>query len=162
MIQEAALHENMRVATVERIARYTVGIGVEENRWMGTGTLISSGPDRYILTASHVIEGAQPNEMRFSCRPSAPIMEKAAKDVTDAEIGAWNFTMGYKFPISNVVEDRDADIALLKIDPAFGLPGAAEYYDIDKSREFKSWPVQALEGLSLFLYGFPVDNSRPL
>jgi hypothetical protein len=164
---QAALNENLRLATIERIARYTVGIGVGANTVVGTGTLIASGQDRYVLTARHVIEDILKDgafsEIRFLCRPPAPIIEKAAKDVTDTEIAAAKFTMGTSFPIEAVLEDARVDVALLKIDPTFQLPGAAEYYDLRRACDFKNWPAAAiLEGLLLFMYGYPTDNSRPL
>lgn len=84
------------------------------------------------------------------------------KDVTDAEIAFGRYTSGSTFPITTIIEDAAADLALLKIDPAFELPGAAEYYDLRKSNDFKNWPVEQLDGLSLFMFGFPIDNSRPL
>jgi hypothetical protein len=40
-MSQVALDEHLRVATIERIARYTVGIGLEENTLVGTGTLIN-------------------------------------------------------------------------------------------------------------------------
>lgn len=164
---QAALNENLRVATIERIARYTVGIGVDANTVVGTGTLIASGQERYVLTARHVIKDVLKDgafgRIRFLCRPPAPIIERAATDVTDAEIAAAKFTLGTPFPVETVVEDSGVDVALLKIDPTFQLPGAAEYYDLRRSGDFKSWPAAAiLEGYSLFMYGFPTDNSRPL
>jgi hypothetical protein len=159
---QVALDEHLRVATIERIARYTVGIGVEENTLVGTGTLIASGEDRFVLTAHHVIEDVPLGKINFWCRPPAPIIEKAAKDVTDAEVGFGRYTPGTAFPITTIIEDAAADIALLKIDPAFKLPGASEYYGLRNSDDFKNWPVDQLEGLSLFIFGFPIDNSRPL
>ena len=93
-MSQVALDEHLRVATIERIARYTVGIGLEVNTLVGTGTLIASGEDRFVLTAHHVIEGVPRGKINFWCRPPAPIIEKAARDVTDAEIGFGRYTPG--------------------------------------------------------------------
>lgn len=166
-MSQAALNENLRVATVERIARYTVGIGVGANTVVGTGTLIASGQERFVLTARHVIKDVLKDgsfcEIRFLCRPSAPIIEKPARDVSDTEIAAAKFTLGAPFPIEAVIEDVRVDVAILKIAPTFQLPGAAEYYDLRRSGDFMNWPAaETLEKLSLFMYGYPTDNSRPL
>src|SRR5271168_4434015 len=105
------LDENFRIAMNERIARHTVGIAALRNQAIGTGILISDGPDRYILTAAHVIEGAEPKGVNFWFRPPAPIIEKPAMEATSREVGA--LTAGIAAPIPNVAIDRQADLALL-------------------------------------------------
>jgi len=61
----ASVNEQLRLATLERIASYTVGIAVEKNRGIGTGTLVTDETDCYILTAAHVIPGADTGAARF-------------------------------------------------------------------------------------------------
>jgi len=143
----------------ERIARHTVGIAALRNQAIGTGILISDGPDRYILTAAHVIEGAEPKGVNFWFRPPAPIIEKPAMEATSREVGA--LTAGISAPIPNVAIDRQADLALLSVDPSFQLPDGSEWYPISRSREFAPWRTD-LDGLSVFLFGFPTDNVRPV
>jgi hypothetical protein len=59
------------------------GTPSNENINISTGTLVSSGEHRYILTASYVIERSEPASLRSWLRPRAPIREKAANFTTD-------------------------------------------------------------------------------
>jgi len=154
------INDQLRLATLERIASYTVGIAVENNTGVGTGTLVANGKDRYVLTAAHVIEGVDLAKIRFWLRPPAPMIEKAAIVTTNEEVG--RMTVGKLIPIVEVLTDTKTDIAVLKIDDAFVLPEGAEMYQLAKSHEFAVWPEQSFDELSLFLFGFPVDNARPL
>lgn len=147
-----------RRATEEKIARYTVGIAVERNTGIGTGTLVLVGEDRFVLTAAHVIEGSNPAEIRFWLRPPKPMVEKAAADTQNSEIGG--FTLGEQLPIADIWFDPKNDVAAIKLDAAFALPEAAELYDTRRSYEFMSWEDKKLDGLSLVLFGFPIANSR--
>jgi S1-C subfamily serine protease len=144
---QRAIDEEFRNATLERLARYTLGIAVANNQGVGTGTLIASGQQRYLLTAAHVIRGAEPDSIRFWCRPPSPIIWKGARDATNSEMG--RLTPGIPFPIVEITVDKDRDLALLRVDPTFRLPDGAEFYDLQKSREFQDWPVDKLEGLSV-------------
>jgi hypothetical protein len=71
-------------------------------------------------------------------------------------------TTGATIPIVDTRVDREADIALLRIDGAFMLPEGGEFYPLAKSFEFASWPSEALDGISMLIFGFPSGNSRPL
>jgi hypothetical protein len=150
--------DHFRLATLELIARYTVGIAVENNRAVGTGTLVLLGGERFILTAAHVVGDSRPEDIRFWMRPSKPMQEKAAADTTNSEIGG--FSLGVKLPIIEIWKDPRTDIAALKLDSLFVLPEAVEVYDVRKSHEFINWKDEKLDGLSLVLFGFPVGNSR--
>jgi hypothetical protein len=88
------------------------------------------------------------------------MIEKAAKDATDADFGKG--TVGALLPIVAYSTSTDADIAVLEIDPRFELPAGAEVYDLSKSTPFADWQPQGLDGLSLFVFGFPVENSRTI
>jgi hypothetical protein len=158
MMSDSAISDQFRMATLERIARYTVGIAVERNTGVGTGTLVSVGGERFVLTAAHVIGESKPTDIRFWLRPPAPIKEKAAADTKNDEIGG--FTLGVQLPISDIWIDRSADIAAMKLDPSFILPVGVDLYNVLGSREFMSWEDSKLDGLSLVLFGFPVENSR--
>ncbi len=83
------ISEHFRLATLELIARYTVGIAVENNRGVGTGTLVLLGGERFILTAAHVVGDSNPKEIRFWMRPPRPIQERAAADTSNSEIGGF-------------------------------------------------------------------------
>ena len=71
---EATINEQQRLATFERIAGYTVGVAVEKNTGIGTGTLITDGTNRYVLTAAYVIGGAEIGGAHFWLRPSSALM----------------------------------------------------------------------------------------
>jgi hypothetical protein len=72
---------HLRLATFERIARYTVWIAVEKNTGVGTGTLIAVGKDR------HVVAGVNVRMINFWMRPPAALIEKHALDTTSSEVG---------------------------------------------------------------------------
>jgi len=152
------LHNHFRLATLEVIARYTVGIAVERNRGVGTGTLVLVGQERFVVTALHVVGDTNCDDIRFWLRPSKPLQEKAAADTSNSEIGG--FSLGVQFPIIEMLKDPKNDIAALRLDPSFDLPEAVEFYDVRRSYEFTSWEDGRFDGLSLVLFGFPVANSR--
>jgi hypothetical protein len=157
-MSEHVLNEHLRKATVEAVATYTVGIAVENNTGIGTGTLITYRDKHYVLTAAHVIGAAKAETIRFWPRPPKAIIEKAAKDTTDEEVGAK--TLGQPFPIVAISTTAVVDVAVLEIDPTFELPPGAEFYDLRRSVEFAEWNPERIDGLSLFIFGFPADNSR--
>lgn len=153
-----SIDDQYRVACRERIARYTVGIAVERNTSIGTGTLLLVGGERLILTAAHVLSGSQPADIRFWMRPPAPIIQKAAAHTENSEIG--EFSLGVQLPITEIWTDQKTDIAAFKLDASFVLPEAADVYDVLGSHEFMNWDDKKLDGVSLVLFGFPVGNSR--
>ena len=155
---EKPIDEQFRLAVFERISRHTVGISTDNNTGVGTGSLISSNGERYILTAAHVIAKSTPDTLRFWLRSAAPIREKAAILTTNEEVGA--YTAGITIPFVDMTQDHATDIAVLRIDHSFQLPDGSAFYDISSSHEFASWPEKSMDGLSLFMFGFPTDNSR--
>jgi S1-C subfamily serine protease len=56
---------------VEKLASYTVRVTVYKNTQIGTGALIVDERLRYILTAEHVIKGADASDFRFFLRPNS-------------------------------------------------------------------------------------------
>ena len=152
------ISDHFRLATLERIARYTVGIAVENNTGVGTGTLVQIDRERFILTAAHVVGDSNSEEIRFWMRPPGPIQERAAADTTNSEIGG--FTLGVQLPIIQILKNPEADFAALKLDSSFVLSEGTEAYDVRKSQEFMKWEDAKLGGLSLVLFGFPVGNSK--
>lgn len=159
-MNDPVLNEQLKLATLERIAGYTVGIAVNENTGVGTGTLVTDGKDRLILTAAHVIEGTEMSGTRFWLRPNAAMIEKAAILTTDKEVG--RMTAGATIPIVETRIDSKTDIAILRIDDSFVLPEGPEVYPLNRSFEFASWPDTALDGISTLIFGFPTANSRPI
>jgi len=154
------INEQLRLAVVEKLASYTVGIAVSKNTQIGTGTLVTDGTGRYILTAEHVIKGADVSDIRFFLRPNTALKEKAAIETTNEEVG--RMTVGAAIPIVEIRTDPAADIAILTIDDSFVLPDGAEFYHLAKSYEFALWPDDRLDDTSILIYGFPVANSRPI
>ncbi|CAN5554505.1 hypothetical protein BH10ACI4_BH10ACI4_33820 [soil metagenome] len=159
-MHEKVMNEQLRLATVERIASYSVGIMVEKNTGVGTGTLITDGIDIYILTAAHNVQDVDVQGLRFWLRPNKAIIEKAAQDTTIKEVG--RLTVGVPLPIVETRIDPERDIALLRIDQSFCLPEGPEVYPLGRSFEFADWPEGHLDGISTLMFGFPVANSRPL
>ena len=96
MTKKSVINTQQRQALVERVACYTVGIASNENTCIGTGTLVAIDAYHLVITAEHVIKDADVESIRFWCRPPAPIIEKAAKDLSPSEIG--RLTEGRKFP----------------------------------------------------------------
>jgi S1-C subfamily serine protease len=113
MTTKSAINEQQRRALVERVACYTVGIASNENTCIGTGTLVAIDGYHLVITAEHVIKDADVQSIRFWCRPPAPIIEKAAKNLSLSEIG--RLTEGRKFPIETIITDSEADLAAIKI-----------------------------------------------
>ncbi|QHN03086.1 S1 family peptidase [Granulicella sp. WH15] len=159
-MHDDALNEQLRLATNEKVASYTVGIAVEKNTGAGTGTLITNGTHRYILTAAHVIEGVDMAGVKFWLRPNKGLIEKAAQDTTGQEVG--RLTVGAAIPIVETRTDPKTDITILRIDDSYVFPEGPEIYHIARSFEFSSWPEEQLDGISTLIFGFPVENSRPL
>jgi hypothetical protein len=159
-MHDDALNEQLKLATIEKIASYTVGIAVEKNTGAGTGTLITDGVDRYVLTAAHNIQDVDIEGVRFWLRPNKGIIEKAAQDTTTKEVG--RPTVGFSLPIVETRIDPKRDIALLRIDNSFVLPEGPEVYHLGRSFEFSHWPEEQLDGISTLMFGFPVANSRLL
>ena len=159
-MQDKAINDQLRRATLERIASYTVGIAVEKNTGVGTGTLVTDGIHRYILTAAHAVAGADISKARFWLKPPTAIIEKAAIDTTNNEVG--RLTVGYEIPIVEVHTDPKTDTAVLKIDDGFVMPEGPEVYPLAESHEFAVWPGDSFDETSLFLFGFPVANARAL
>lgn len=157
---DETMNDHLRLATLEKVAGYTVGIAVNANTGVGTGILAADERHRYILTAAHVVDGIDTANMRFWFRPPAAMVEMAARDTTNEQVG--RMTPGIPVPVLDILMDRQKDVAVLKIADSFILPSGAEFYELWKSFEFSLWPEHLLDDISLFMFGFPVANARPL
>jgi hypothetical protein len=154
------LNQQHRKANIERIASHTVGIASDRNTGVGTGTLALLDGQKFILTAKHVLGKSTPDELRFWLRPPAAMRDKAAKDTTNEEVGG--FTVGEKLPIVDAQLDEVRDVAALRLDPNYALPDGPEFYDMRRSVPLMKWDEKKLDGLSLLMLGFPIDNSREI
>src|SRR3954464_10360330 len=125
MTINSVINDQQRRALVERVACYTVGIAANENTCIGTGTLVAIDGYHLVITAEHVIKEAAVQSIRFWCRPPAPIIVKAAKDLSPTEIG--RLTEGRTFPIETIITDSEADLAAIKIPTDFQLPQPNEF-----------------------------------
>ena len=152
------LSQQHRKANIERIASHTVGIASDRNTGVGTGTLALLDGQKFILTAKHVLGKSTPDELRFWLRPPTAMRDKAAKDTTNEEVGA--FTIGVKLPIVDAQLDQVRDVAALRLDPNHILPEGPEFYDMRRSIPLMKWDEQELDELTLLMFGFPIDNSR--
>jgi hypothetical protein len=159
-MHDDVMNEQLRRATTERISSYTVGIAAEKNTLMGTGTLITDGILKFILTAAHVVQGVDIDGVKFWLKPNAALIEKAASEATLKDVGS--LTVGTSIPIVEALTDPVQDIAILRIANEWKVPEGAEVYHIGRSFEFASWPEQQLDGISILMFGFPVANSKPL
>jgi hypothetical protein len=157
---KSVINAQQRVALIERIACYTVGIASNNNTCIGTGTLVAIDGYHLVITAEHVVKDADVQSIRFWCRPPAPIIEKAAKDLSPSEIG--RLTEGRRFPIETIITDSVADLAAIKIPTDFQLPEPNEFYSLNKSWQLAKCTEEELDGLSFIYFGFPVANSLPL
>ena len=156
----AVINAQQRLALVERIACHTVGIAANHNTCVGTGTLVTIDNCHLVITAEHVIKDIDVQNIRFWCKPAAPMIEKAAKNLSPSEVG--RLTAGENFLIETIITDSSADLAAIKIPSDFPLPEPNEFYLLDKSWQLAKWPDEELAGLSLIYFGFPVANSLPL
>lgn len=148
---DSVINEQQRRALVERIACYTVGIAANDNTCVGTGTLVEIDGYHLVSTAEHVIKGADVKSIRFWCRPPAPIIEKAAKDLSPSEIS--RLTEGRKFPIETIITDSGADLAAIQIPSDFQLPEPNEFYSLNKSWQLAKCSGEELDGLSMIYFG---------
>jgi len=163
LANNSAINAQQRIALVERISTYTVGIALHANTCIGTGTLVEFDRQRLVITAEHVIADAGGvKNIRFWCRPPGPVIEKAAKDLCPSEIG--RLTAGQTFPIETIVGESATDLAAIRLPSDFELPASTsnEFYVLDKSRQLAGWPEEEMDGLSLLYFGFPQANSLPL
>src|SRR5882672_522613 len=78
----------------------------------GTGCTVKWRDVNLILTAKHVIEGADTNQIRIYSTPNGPIRFAGRNDLTSSDIGA-----GEPFKGSAVHRCEKRDLAALVVDP---------------------------------------------
>ncbi|MGZ4856047.1 MAG: hypothetical protein ACXVKH_12610, partial [Candidatus Angelobacter sp.] len=85
----------------EAILRFTFGIAVNNNTSIGTGTLVSFGDRKFILTAEHVIKDVNPSEIRYLVPPPTPLKQHSMLDGVPREFNLPS--SGDMFPVGGTV-----------------------------------------------------------
>jgi hypothetical protein len=140
------------VAFQECIANCTVGILTDDGRGVGTGTLVSSGPKRFILTADHVLNGSDPSKLRFILRPEGSLQEAPLGRIAAPHPGY--VLSGGPIKPGNIVRDTANDIAALSLDFEQRLQGAAAFHEVPLVTD-----PRIEEGTSIILHGFAVGTA---
>ncbi len=160
---EYARETHAKNASVERLFSHTVGIANRalacrgkdpssglpafEHEAPGTGVAVRWGDHRFILTAKHVLDNAEPKDLSFFARPSGALIHASQVDMRDA---------------LNAVPLKDngaaihrcpwEDIAIMTM-TTDALGTYAEFADVANS-----W-VDPDEGEIVVGVGFPVSNA---
>jgi hypothetical protein len=136
----------------EATLRSTVGLAVNNNRGIGTGTLVSYKERTFAFTAEHVIRGADLQETRYFVPPSTPLIEHSMRDGFPQK-----FELAYAgdcFKVDgNAVIDRGNDLAAIPLVPSPLMPSYMQFFPIENRLEAIN------DGASVLLVGFPVANS---
>ena len=113
----------------------------------GSGFLINWGKHRCVLTAKHVVEGADKNDIRFFLRaPTPDYMSREERLKCDhVEVDA-----GTRAEIYAIDRCEWEDIAVLTINPL--TMANTEFFD------FNSGWNDPTNGDSIYSHGFPTDN----
>jgi hypothetical protein len=156
------IEEQASDANLYRLGRHSVAIvngirvyGVDpitgrraDGEEVGTGCAGRWSNHYFILTARHVIETAQPHDLRFYCLPTGGVECRSAsdlrpQDIVDAEPLADDAAMIYRCGWE--------DLALITTTPNT-IPNA-EFFDA-----MNEW-IDPLEGEPLHCCGFPFDHN---
>jgi hypothetical protein len=136
----------------EAILRSTVGLAVNNNRGIGTGTLVSYRERTFAFTAEHVIRDVDLQEIRYFVPPSTPLIEHSMRDGLPQK-----FELAYAgdcFKVDgNAIIDRGNDLAAIPLVPSPLMPSYMQFVPIENCLEAIN------DGASVLLVGFPVDNS---
>jgi len=150
-IDEQQLDKAIYMACNEAILRSTVGIATNQNRGIGTGSLVSYLGKRFILTAEHVMAGVDPLQCRFFIPPPAPLREHSMLDGIPGEFGPP--TPGDVLQVGSPLLDHINDVAAFPLASTFLIPSYMNFFRIEQG-------VEAInDGASIIVLGFPVDNS---
>ncbi|HEY0704688.1 MAG TPA: hypothetical protein VGD60_18080 [Candidatus Acidoferrales bacterium] len=138
-------------AFAEAIMSHSVGILTDQGRGVGTGTLVRFGDTRAILTAWHVIEGSQPEDIRFAFRTVGSLHEAPLREFAPEPTP---LLAGQALEISRIVRDIPTDIAAVVLDQEQQISPPAALYDASKIRVFEIPDRSTLQ-----FGGFPGDNA---
>jgi hypothetical protein len=145
-------HKREFLAVQESIANHTVGILTDKGRGVGTGTLIGCGARSVILTANHVLKGNDASTLRIAFRHEGTLYEVPPRGFRMTPTAP--LLSGERIRWEGPVTDTVNDIAALILDVEFRAPNPVMPYDMTDQKL-----VEVNRGASLFLLGFPVDNS---
>jgi hypothetical protein len=164
-IDVVGIKESVGIAARERLWSHTVGIAnsalathgrdpltglpATEEGAPGTGFAGVWGRHHFILTAKHVLEEAQPKDLRFFVRQTGQLRGQQVSEVTmqDAVVA-----VPLTDPDAAIHRCEGEDIALLTMKPN-GLGPNLEFFDVASS-----W-ADPSEGEAVFGVGYPVSNS---
>jgi hypothetical protein len=156
MTSVTALDKAEYMALQESILKSTVGIGIDKNTVIGTGTCVSYGGKNFILTAEHVIRDATSEAIRLFIPPATPLMEHSMRSGLPPNSLGGPIVMGDFFETGLPLVDLDNDIAALPIESTVLFPKHMRFLEMEHVLS------QISDGASMLLLGFPVDNSTVL
>jgi hypothetical protein len=156
IFSEFDLNKSEYLAFTESISSHTAGVRTHGGTGIGTGTLLLRGGKKGLLTADHVLDGAEMSQVRFYLRPEGTMREVSVRD--NLAPRPRTFTLGDTLDLTgSLARDKKDDLRALRIADTQELTGAATFYDASKIVEY-----EISDGASLVILGFPVSNSSPL
>ena len=142
------------MACNEAIVRSLVGIAINQNQNIGTGTFVSFAGKQFVLTANHVIDNIDLSECRFFVPPPTPLIEHSMRSGLPKEFGLPSpgefLSIG-----SAILRDVPNDIAALPLLSTTLIPDYIRFFPIESA-------IDPKDGLSVMVVGFPVANSAEL
>jgi hypothetical protein len=143
------------MALQQVIAEHTVIILMNKRRQVGTGTLVTVGSKKVILTAYHNVEGTPADDLQFGFKHegNAQVVATVNELSTKAREIQPNPLYSLRFD-GEVTYDEKHDIAALILDSREVPRGMATFY---RAPQIKPFPIP--DGKSVLIFGFPVDFS---
>lgn len=136
----------------EAVLRYTFGIAVRNNTSIGTGTLVSFGDRKFVLTAEHVIKDVDPSEIRYLVPPPTPLKQHSMLDGVPREFNLPS--SGDMFPVDGtLLIDKANDLAAIPLGSTALIPNYMRFFPIEHCLG------KINNDSSVLILGFPVDNS---
>ena len=160
----STIEERAKEASLNRLWTHTVGIvnsirtvGYDpitkrpgDTEEPGTGCAVRWGDHYFILTAKHVVEKAQPGDLRIFCRPSGGFEYRTSADLREQDIVDAVPMIEQKAVIHRCEWE---DLALMTTIPKAVGPNV-EFFDIAND-----W-TDPSEGEVVHCFGFPSDNGQ--
>jgi hypothetical protein len=140
------------MAFMEAVVRSTFGLAVHNNTGIGTGTLVSFGEKKFVLTAEHVIKDVDPSEIRYLVPPPAPLKQHSMLDGVPPEFNLPS--SGDLFPVDGkVLINKTNDLAAIPLRSTALIPKYMRPFPIEICLD------KIINDSSVLILGFPVDNS---
>jgi hypothetical protein len=146
--------EGQRLAIQEAFFSYVVGVFGPGGTNPATGTLVKWKQRVFILTASHVLEGARLDDLRFHTRDKGPVVETTPEEAFRKYGPATR--VGEKLDISKVVAESNQyhdDIAIAELSSLSNVSREAGLYTLIDTT------VNVTDGASVFIVGYASANS---